>query len=170
MVCNRVSTHRTESKCVEFGARLSPRNSEPMKLRPVTSSDIPLLQYWDSQPHVIEASGDDMPWDWGQELATDPDWRDLVIAEVADKPIGVMQIIDPAEEETHYWGDVAAGLRAIDIWIGEEAYIGRGFGAQMMGLALQMCFDEYGADAVLIDPFGGHTRTPILRAFGISTN
>ena len=47
-----------------------------------------------------------MPWDWGQELATDPDWRDLVIAEVADKPIGIMQIIDPAEEETHYSGDL----------------------------------------------------------------
>ncbi|MEC7573664.1 MAG: GNAT family N-acetyltransferase, partial [Pseudomonadota bacterium] len=41
---------------------------------------------------------------------------------------------------------------------GEEAYIGRGFGAQMMGLALQMCFDEYGADAVLIDPLVGNTR------------
>ena len=113
-----------------------------MKLRPVKSSDIPLLQYWDSQPHVIEASGDDMPWDWGQELATDPDWRDLVIAEVAEKPIGVMQIIDPAEEETHYWGDVAAWLRAIDIWIGEKAFVCRGFGAQVMGLALQMCFRE----------------------------
>ena len=91
-------------------------------------------------------------------MATDPDWRDLVIEEVADKPIGIMQIIYPAEEETHYWGDVAAGLRAIDIWIGEEAYIGRGFGAQMMGLALQMCFGEYGADAVLIDPLVGNTR------------
>ena len=68
-----------------------------------------LLHYWDSQPHVIEASGDDMSWDWGQELATDPDWRDLVIASVADKPIGIMQIINPAEEETHY-------SRAIDIW------------------------------------------------------
>lgn len=67
-----------------------------------------LLQYWDSQPHVIEASGDDMPRDWGKELATDPDWRDLVIASVADKPIGIMQIINPAEEETHYSGAVAA--------------------------------------------------------------
>ena len=57
---------------------------------------------------MIEASGDDMPRDWGQELATDPDWRDLVIASVADKPIGIMQIINPAEEETHYLGDVAA--------------------------------------------------------------
>ena len=99
-----------------------------------------------------------MPRDWGQELAADPDWRDLVIAEVADKPIGIMQIINPAEEETHYWGDVAAGLRAIDIWIGKEAYIGRGFEAQMMGLALQMCFGEYGADVVLIDPLVGNTR------------
>ena len=70
-----------------------------------------------------------------------------------------MQIIDPAEEETHYWGDVAAWLRAIDIWIGEEAFICRGFGAQVMGLALQMCFSEYGADAILIDPLVVNTRT-----------
>ena len=68
-----------------------------------------------------------------------------------------MQIIDPAEEETHYWGDVAAWLRAIDIWIGEEAFICRGFGAQVMGLALQMCFRECGLDR----SFGGqYRRTP----------
>jgi len=129
-----------------------------VNLRPVTPSDIPLLQHWDSQPHVIAASGDDMPWDWARELETDPDWRDLVIVEVEGKPIGVMQIIDPAEEESHYWGDVPPGLRAIDIWIGEEAYIGRGFGTQMMELALAKCFDDDRAEAVLIDPLVGNSR------------
>ena len=71
-----------------------------------------------------------------------------------------MQIIGLAEEETHYWGNIAAGLRATDIWIGGEAYIGRRFGAQMMELALQICFEEYGADAVLIDSLVGNTRAP----------
>jgi aminoglycoside 6'-N-acetyltransferase len=33
--------------------------------------------------------------------------------------IGFVQIIDPAREESHYWGDAPGGLRAIDIWIGE---------------------------------------------------
>jgi aminoglycoside 6'-N-acetyltransferase len=37
----------------------------------------------------------------------------------------MIQIIDPAQEETHYWGDVEAELRAIDIWIGEESDLDR---------------------------------------------
>ena len=43
-----------------------------------------------------------------------------------------LQIIDPAMEETHYWGDVAPNLRALDIWIGEEADLGQGYGTAIM--------------------------------------
>ena len=123
-----------------------------MKLRPAETSDIELLQEWDSKPHVIAASGSDTPWDWRAELGISPAWRDLLIAEVDGRSIGVMQIIEPAEEESRYWGDVAAGQRAIDIWIGEESYLGRGYGTRMMRMALEKCFDGYGATAVLIDP------------------
>ena len=48
---------------------------------------------------------------------------ELLIAEVDGNPTGAMQIIDPAKEATHYWGLVATNLRAIDIWIGEEAIL-----------------------------------------------
>ena len=51
-----------------------------------------------------------------------------------------IQIIDPALEESHYWGDVPENLRAIDIWIGEETDLGKGYGTQMMQLALARCF------------------------------
>ena len=56
-----------------------------------------------------------------------------------------MQIINPVEKETHP-GDVAT-----------RKPIYRAFEAQMMELALQMCFGEYGADAVLIYPLVGNT-------------
>lgn len=52
-----------------------------------------------------------------------------------------MQIIDPKEEETHYWGKEEANLKAIDIWIGEEMDLGRGYGTKMMQEALQRCFE-----------------------------
>lgn len=42
----------------------------------------------------------------------------------------------PATERTHYWGAVAGNLRAIDIWIGEEASIGQGHGSRMMTYAI----------------------------------
>lgn len=73
-------------------------------------------------------------------------------------PIGFIQIIDPAREESRYWGDCPDGLRAIDIWIGEPAYLGKGFGTQMMTMAIDRCFENPSVQAILIDPLSGNTR------------
>lgn len=128
-----------------------------MKLRPATPDDLELLRYWDQQPHVVAADPND-DWAWEVELGRTPDWREQLIAEIDDRPIGFMQIIDPAREETRYWGDAPAGLRAIDIWIGERNDLGKGYGSQMMRLALHRCFAEEDVTAVLIDPLAGNTR------------
>ena len=69
-----------------------------------------------------------------------------------------MQIIDPAREATHYWGAVARNLRAIDIWIGEPTYLGRGLGTRMMRWAVARCFAETQVTAVLVDPLARNTR------------
>ena len=74
-----------------------------------------------------------------------------MIAEVAGLPIGFLQIIDPAREENHYLGERASDLRAIDIWIGKEAYIGRGFGKKMEEVVVRLCFADRMVSATLID-------------------
>jgi aminoglycoside 6'-N-acetyltransferase len=86
------------------------------------------------------------------ELAIDPAWRDYFIAENDGRPVGIVQIIDPLLEESHYWGSIEPNLRAIDIWIGEESDLGRGFGTKMMTQALEFCFTTPGVTAVVIDP------------------
>ena len=96
-----------------------------MRLRPATPDDLDLLRRWDAAPHIIASKGTE-DWGWEQELVRSPDWREQLIAEVQGSPIGFIQIIDPAREDSHYWGDCPTGLRAIDIWIGEEAFLGRG--------------------------------------------
>jgi len=73
-------------------------------------------------------------------------------------PIGFIQIIDPRHEESHYWGDCDEDLRAIDIWIGEEAYLDRGFGTQMMRMAIERCFAPPEVKAILIDPLASNVR------------
>jgi aminoglycoside 6'-N-acetyltransferase len=97
-------------------------------------------------------------WGWEVELGRNPDWREQLIAELDGRPIGFIQIIDPEQEESHYWGNVAANLRAIDIWIGREADLGKGYGTKMMALALARCFDDPAVSAVLIDPLASNTR------------
>ncbi len=83
-------------------------------LRPASPDDLDILQHWDNQPHVIDSDPND-DWNWAEELQRNPPWREQFIACLHDRPIGFVQIIDPAEEETHYWGDVEPHLRAIDI-------------------------------------------------------
>lgn len=128
-----------------------------VRLRPAVLDDLALLLHWDEQPQVIQADPND-DWDWENELARDPPWREQLIAEVDGVPIGVIQIIDPALEDSHYWGDCPNGLRAIDIWIGEADYLGRGFGTTMMTLAIERCFEAPSVQAILIDPLATNLR------------
>ncbi len=120
-------------------------------LRPASPDDLEILCHWDRQPHVIAADPDD-DWQWETELAHSPGWREQLIAELDFRPIGMLQIIDPHLEDSHYWGAVGPGKRAIDIWIGEADDLNRGYGTTMMELALARCFADPTVTEVLIDP------------------
>ena len=97
-------------------------------------------------------------WGWEAELSRSPAWRAQLIAEADGRPIGFVQLIDPACEESHYWGDVSPNLRALDIWIGEASDLGKGYGTTMMRLALGRCFARPDVAAVLVDPLASNTR------------
>lgn len=127
-----------------------------IQLRPASIADLDLLRHWDEQPHVVESDPND-DWEWETELLRTPDWREQLVAELDGRPIGFVQMIDPAREETHYWGDVPENLRAIDIWIGEMENTGKGYGSEMMRLALRRCFANPAVEAVLIDPLASNT-------------
>lgn len=131
--------------------------SKKIHLRPATLSDLDTVLYWDEQPHVLESDPDD-EWNWDIELGRTPEWREQLIAELEGRPLGFIQIIDPALEESHYWGDIPEGLRAIDIWIGEASDLGQGYGTEMMRQAIQRCFESPHVTAILIDPLVSNTR------------
>jgi aminoglycoside 6'-N-acetyltransferase len=126
-------------------------------LRPAGPDDLALLRRWDEAPHVVASDPND-DWGWEAELGRNPDWREQLIAEVGGRPVGFVQIIDPAREESRYWGEVPANLRAVDLWIGEAADLGKGYGTEMMRLALERCFADPRITAVLIDPLAANTR------------
>jgi aminoglycoside 6'-N-acetyltransferase len=126
-------------------------------LRPASISDLELLKYWDTKQHVVDCDPDD-EWDWELELSRNPAWREQLVAEVDQEPIGFIQIIDPFLEETHYWGQVAPNKKAIDIWIGEESNLNKGHGSEMMELAIQRCFENPSIDGILIDPLKSNLK------------
>jgi aminoglycoside 6'-N-acetyltransferase len=131
--------------------------STMITLRPATPADAPLLRSWDEQPHVVASDPND-DWQWETELANLSDWREPLIAELDGRPIGFLDMIDPAREPSRYWGETPRGTRAIDIWIGPADCLGRGYGTQMMRLALARCFAAPSVATVLIDPLAANTR------------
>ena len=70
----------------------------------------------------------------------------------------MVQIIDPFEEETHYWDKVDKYKRAIDIQIGEERHLNKGYGTEIMKLAIQRCFSHPEVTGILIDPLKTNTK------------
>ena len=124
-------------------------------LRPATEADIPDLERWDREPHVLACMGkeaEEGPSDWRDELAFYAQCGEVLIAELDGQSIGVLQIIDPHRDPSQYWGGMEAGYRAIDIWIGEADRLGQGHGTAMMRQALARCFAAAEVKAVLIDP------------------
>jgi aminoglycoside 6'-N-acetyltransferase len=128
-----------------------------LRLRDADEGDLELLKYWDTQPQVVASDPND-DWHWEEELSKRPSWREMLIAEVDGKPIGFVQIIDPAEEESHYWGDVEPNLRAIDIWIGEREYLSKGYGTHIMSEAINRCFGNPSVTSILVDPLASNQR------------
>lgn len=126
-------------------------------LRNATINDLDLLQSWDKQKHVI-TSDPNSDWDWETELTYTPIWRQQLIAQLDDQPLGFIQIIDPEQEETHYWGKVEKDLRAIDLWIGQKENLGKGYGTIMMQRAIEICFADIPVTAILVDPLENNKK------------
>lgn len=118
-------------------------------------SDIDLLRHWDSQPHVI-ASDPNGDWDWEFELSKQPRWRKMLIAQWNERPIGFIQIIDPALEESNYWNIRIPGFRAIDIWIGEAHDLNKGYGTAIMKSVIHQCFQDPNVQTILVDPLSSN--------------
>jgi len=134
-------------------------------LRRATPNDAVWLDLWDTDADVIACSTDDPnatvafnDVDWTEELAAQDAFSQYYIAEVDGRPIGAMQICDPRLESSHYWGEIAPNLRAVDIWIGAAADRSRGHGSEMMRIALDRCFADPRVTAVVIDPLASNVR------------
>ncbi len=126
-------------------------------LRRATPADLVILQQWNQQPHMRAAKGVG-DWGWKAELAQQQAGRENLIADVAGSPIGFVQITDPALDDSHYWGLLEPGFRAVDLWIGKEANVGKGYRTRMMEQALERSFADPAVKAVLIDSLYDNTR------------
>lgn len=135
-------------------------------LRPAKRADAALLDKWQQAAHV-KAALPDLDWNWPEQLTDIPEWIEYFIAEHAGKPVGFLEILDPKKETWNYWNVEEDHLRAIDIWIGEEQWLGRGIGSLMMKQALEKCFAHREVKAIILDVLETNQRViPFYQRLG----
>ena len=85
------------------GCRTTIGTMTELGIRAATPADAALLARWNELPHVRAAVSDDgvrgFDCDWAEELQPRDDGGAYFVAEADGRPIGAMQIIDPAEQD-----------------------------------------------------------------------
>ncbi len=132
------------------------------------AADYNLLARWLTDPRVLEYyEGRDHPFPVERVMEH---YAPRVLAEegvipcimqYAGHPVGYLQFYaaDPAEYQFEGRGKVYA----LDLFIGQPEYWGRGIGTQFIRLLLCYLFEEKGADWVILDPHTDNTRA--IRAY-----
>ncbi|ANE39603.1 GNAT family N-acetyltransferase [Listeria monocytogenes] len=130
-----------------------------LSIRPITDSDIPLLEGWLLQNRIKE-------WYEIPNICTIQDWLDEIhkrhtdfsfishfIAYKGEIPIGFAQYYpcDQAREEW-YQAYPLIGTYSIDYLIGEASFLGKGYGKELISLLIEKIFSKEDAQRIVVQP------------------
>lgn len=118
--------------------------------RPMTAADLPLVQRWLQQPHVIEWWGD--PDEQYRLVRGDLEERamDQFIVSIGGSDFGYIQCYDLSAWDSGF-GAHPNGTRGIDQFIGEPDMVDRGHGSAFIRAFIQRTLAT-GAPRVVTDP------------------
>jgi len=104
-----------------------------VKLKTLTEEDMGILHYWLCRKHVKEFFGD--PLEWITEITNNRvnvSWIHYFIA-IADRtPIGFIQYYETNKAPEGIWSDEPEGTVGIDYLIGDESFLLRGYGNEIV--------------------------------------
>src|SRR6202012_1576156 len=139
------------SSTINGATNRRPMHASRYEFRPMTAQDLPTMRRWLQAPHVREWWGDpDTQFRMVREDLSHPAIDQFIVA-VNDRPIAYLQCYDPTAWPNNGFGDLPAGTRGIDQFIGEPDMIERGHGSTMLKNFVDKLL-EAGVPHVLIDP------------------
>jgi RimJ/RimL family protein N-acetyltransferase len=128
-----------------------------LAFRPLTDSDLPLITQWLNKPHIIK-------WyesidEWLTELNQrngEFSWLHHFVVIYGDTPIGFCQYYDCFDSvRFEEWNGRKFTKRgevySIDYLIGEESYLGKGYGKELVKQLTDLVF-SLGASEIIVDP------------------
>ena len=117
----------------------------------MTAQDLPTVLRWLRAPHVSEWWGDpDQQFALVSGDLSHPAMEQFIVA-ADDRPFAYLQCYDPTAWPDNGFGDLPAGARGIDQFIGEAAMIERGHGSVMIKSFVDKLL-QAGTPRVVTDP------------------
>lgn len=127
-----------------------------ISLRPLREDDVALVDEWLHKRHILQWFHD--PGDWIEEIAGRHGayaWIHHFIVMAGGAPIGFCQYYDCYDANAmEDWYDVTkpAVTFSIDYLIGDEAYLGKGYGKAIVGLLTDALARQPQARQVIVKP------------------
>jgi RimJ/RimL family protein N-acetyltransferase len=129
--------------------------------RKLTADHLALLRSWLNKPHVAE---------YWQEPQDEAEFRDkylnmltardvrAYIVYVDDVPIGYIQDYQACLVGGGWWLDAEPGTFGIDQFIGEPAWVGKGFGTELIRQFIDRLFADPRVEEIIVDPDPNNSR------------
>ena len=125
-----------------------------MVLRRANASDFPMLEVWLNKDYIKQWYGE--LEEWIEEIKNRDgkfDWLNHYIVEVDNKSIGFCQYFDCSKAPKGFeWDDEPPGTFAIDYLIGEENFLGKGFGTVIIQELIELILEIEDPIQIIADP------------------
>jgi RimJ/RimL family protein N-acetyltransferase len=135
------------------------KEQNAMVFRDFTPNDIELFSFWLHKNYIAKWYND--PEDWLHEVSSDEfSFVHHFIVEEDGRPIGFCQYYDYGipRENWHGTFDIT-DTYSIDYLIGEEAFLGKGYGARIVKCLIEKVFAETNAQKIIVKPEDDNTAS-----------
>lgn len=110
------------------------RDSLYLSVRNFELNDLELFERWLEKRHVRDFFGDPQIWikEISSNLSRESEWITYFVVEIDGAPIGFFQYYDTSKAPDGVWSDTPNRTAGIDYMIGEEQYLGKGVGVEII--------------------------------------
>lgn len=130
-------------------------------LKPIEDSDIEMLSKWLNKDYILKWYNDADEWlNEVRKRKNAFSFLNHYVVYMQDIAIGFCQYYDCFDAQEEWYSiEIPNKVYSIDYLIGEEAYLGKGYGKTIVQSLVEKIIDEKSPDAIIVSPDAENTAS-----------